>query len=315
MKIALLYPAWNGEGWSSTIGFHNEMMRRGWQVRHFNTYHNNGELMPGKNIRTYSADCLNKLHHAIANEFYRPDAIMLFDYGVFDAPQLHKRFFPGVPFILEAGDCPQAFRMHMLKANKFDYVLSPDWPSTEVFRHNGFEAEFWTHCADTDVFYPRPEIEEAFDCVTTCGSRGKFPEGEGSLTDEISRQLGPRFNNERYFYGVKHAERLNMGKIVFQCSQFGEITRRLFEGMACGKMVLADRLMPTTRVQELFIDEQDIVYYDNAQDAIDKIKYYSEHEDERLAIAENGYRKVLAEHSCKKRVDTLEEIITQRISV
>lgn len=309
MRIALLYPAWEGEGWSSPIGFHREMMSRGWDVRHFNTYHNDGELMPGKNVRAYSAECINNLNFAIKNHGYRPDAVMVFDYGVFDAPQLDKRFFPGIPFVLEAGDCPQAFRMHMQKAHKFDLILSPDHPSTDMFNKLGLNAKFWTHCADTEIFYPRPEIDEVFDCVTTCGSRGRTD--DGSVTDVIQRELGERFNNERYFFGNQHAERLNMGKIVFQHSQFGEITRRAFEGMACGKMVLTDRLPEETLLQELFIDGEDIVYYDDAQDAIDKIKYYAENTQERQRIARNGLAKVLDHHSCHVRVNDLEQYITE----
>ena len=52
------------------------------------------------------------------------------------------------------------------------------------------------------IFYPRPEITEQFDCVTTCGSRG------GGLTQAIQDVLGLQFNNERYFYGEDHAKRL-----------------------------------------------------------------------------------------------------------
>ena len=40
----------------------------------------------------------------------------------------------------------------------------------------------------------------------------------------------------------EHTEFLNKGLMVVQHSRWGEVTRRIFEGMACGKMVLCDRL-------------------------------------------------------------------------
>jgi spore maturation protein CgeB len=123
--------------------------------------------------------------------------------------------------------------------------------------------------------------------------------------------LGDRFNNERYFFGEDHAKRLMLGRIVFQCSQFSEITRRIFEGMACGRMVLTDRLPEATRIQELFVDGEDIVYYDDADDAIEKINYYINNEEERERIAANGKSKVLAEHTVSHRVDALERIIKE----
>jgi spore maturation protein CgeB len=74
-------------------------------------------------------------------------------------------------------------------------------------------------------------------------------------------------------------------------------------------MVLTDRLDPETRMEELFEDGQDIVYYDSADDAIDKVNYYTEHPQERERIAANGKRKVLGQHTVAHRVDVLEDVI------
>jgi hypothetical protein len=303
MKIAMLYAAWDGEGWSTPIGVHRELIRRGHEVELFNLYHNNGEIMPGKNARIYSADCLNQLNHQMKNGFYKPDVVFQMDYGMFDAPQLDKQWFPGTTWIMEAGDEPQSHRMNWQKAHKFHAVLTPDYPCVERYNAAGIYAEWWTHHADEYVFKPYADVQEEFDCVTTCGGR--------RVTAEVQKALGEAFNNKRYFFGEDHARRLNMGKMVFQCSQHGEITRRVFEGMACGKMVITDRLPAETRIEDLFQDGRDIVYYDNAKDAIEKIKYYATHDEERQRIAQNGFLKVLENHSVTKRVDQLESVIAK----
>jgi hypothetical protein len=306
MKLAMFYANWEafGELWSTPLGLRWEFEARGHEVAVYNLYHANGDFLPQKKIRSYSGDCFNKLSIDF-KQGYKPDALLLCDYGPFDYVGCDKQYYPGVKFILEAGDTPQSFRMHLQKAHKFHAVVTPDYQSVELFQQYGVNAKWMTHWGDQRVFYPRPEIPEAFDCVTTCGPRG------GGLTETIKAALGESFNNERYFYGEDHAKRLCMGKMVFQCSQFKEVTRRIFEGMACGKMVITDRLPLATKLQELFVDGEDIVYYDNAEDAIEKIKYYVSHDDERNRIAKNGYNKFINNHSIKQRVDMFEDLINE----
>jgi spore maturation protein CgeB len=75
--------------------------------------------------------------------------------------------------------------------------------------------------------------------------------------------------------------------------------------MACRKLVITDRLPEETNINQLFVENEDIVYYDSADEAIDKIKYYLENESEREKIANSGYAKVMKDHTAKARVDAL----------
>lgn len=47
---------------------------------------------------------------------------------------------------------------------------------------------------------------------------------------------------------------------------------------------------------------KDFVYYEDINDAIDKATYYLEHEDERIAIAENGLQKIREAHTYEIRI-------------
>jgi hypothetical protein len=303
MKIAMLYAHWKkfGEKWCTPESWKLEFEARGHKVDVYNLYHDDGALNPRKNVRRYSDEGLTALYWAHPTEKY--DVVYVLDYGPFQSLKLNEANFPGAILIKEAGDSPQSHNMHLQTAYLFDLVLTPDAECVEDYKRRGINALWQTHFADERVFYPRPEIVPCFDCVTTCGPRGN------GLTETIKAELGDRFNNERYFYGEDHAKRLCMGKIVFQRSQFGEITRRIFEGMACGKMVLTDRLSSDKKLDQLFTDGVDIVYYDNAADAIEKIRYYSEHDAEREQIAANGFAKVMANHTVAARVSELEKAI------
>jgi spore maturation protein CgeB len=55
----------------------------------------------------------------------------------------------------------------------------------------------------------------------------------------------------------------------------------------------------------MFIDGEDIVYYDEMFDCIEKMNYYNENEEERERIANNGMMKVLHKYTQVQVVDTL----------
>jgi len=303
MKFAMLYASWEnfGEPWSTPQGIKNELESREHEVRHYNLYHDDGVRIGG--THKYSNQGINTLLDDIRRGIFTPDAILAMDYGPWDAVQFDKKYFPGVVLLSEAGDEPQSHRQHLSKAPRVHAVLSPDRQCVERYNELGYNAVYWTHHADTRIFYPRPDVQIEFDCVTTCGPRG------GGLTEEIKKTLGDSFNNERYFYGDDHAIRLNMGHMVLQCSQHKEVTRRIFEGMACGRLVLTDRLPEETGLSEMFVDGQDIVYYDNAQDAAAKIRHYMAHPEEMDAIAKSGHHKVMTQHTQVQRCNVIETLV------
>lgn len=303
MRIAALFAYWEGEPWSSPRGWLKELASRGHEMRWFNLYHDNGRL-PTKGHRRYSCEGINEMHRLYINGVFVPDVVFLMDYGPFDAQQYDKRLIPEATWVFESGDEPQSHRMQLPKAVKSHIVLSPDKQCVDRYNQMDVNAHWWTHCADTKIFKPYDE-EVKYDCVTTCGPRGR------GVTDSIKEALGDRFFNDRYFWAEEYARLLNRGKMVFQHSQYGEVTRRIFEGMACGKMVITDRLPPETGIEEIFEDGKDIVYFDNSQDAVDKIKYYARNDEAREEIAANGFMKAVEHHSVKARIDELERLIAE----
>jgi spore maturation protein CgeB len=106
---------------------------------------------------------------------------------------------------------------------------------------------------------------------------------------------------------MEYGDFLNSGVLVFQQSRWHEITRRVFEGMACGKLIITDRLPIQSNIDNLFVENEDIVYYDSLGDCISKINYYlsSEAKEDRERISLNGYNKVINMHTQVKRVDSI----------
>lgn len=76
------------------------------------------------------------------------------------------------------------------------------------------------------------------------------------------------------------------------------IPLRILDIMGCGGFVLSNY---QEDLCSEFVPDEDFVYYESMEDAVEKAGYYLEHEDERRRVAENGYRKVKEYHNFKQK--------------
>ena len=285
MKITFLY-AYDGEEWSTPMAIVKEFQLRGWQT----------EIVSIGSNKTVSYHDL-KLQRWLELK-PQTDIVMFLDWGRFDSPYLDKALLPNAFWIQESGDDPQNFERNFPKSNRFHYTITPDKQSAEEYRNRGINAEWINHFADTMVQFPM-NIEPKYVAVTTRGF------GNSEFLDYLTNWAEGAIGNKNGMGPKEHTEFLNSGLMVIQNSRWGEITRRIFEGMACGKLVLTDNLASETGLRDMFIDGEDIVYYDDMFDCIEKMNYYNENEEERERIAHNGMMKVLHNYTQIQLVDKL----------
>ena len=282
MKITFIY-AYENEEWSTPLSLAKEFESQGWEVEFVSIGSNKLQNWNDSEIKTW------------IDSKPKTDIVLFMDWGRFDSSLLDKNLVDAF-WVQESGDDPQNFDRNFPKSERFHITLSPDFDSTEEYKKRGRDAYWWTHFADTKVQFPILS-EPEFVAVTTRGKGGS--EFLDTLTDHGQGTIG----NKNNMGPDEHTEFLNKGLMVVQKSRWGEITRRIFEGMACGKMVLCDRLEKSKKLDELFIDGEDIVYYDDIFDCVEKMNYYRENEEERERIANNGFKKILENHTQKQRVE------------
>ena len=281
MKITFIYNHSPNEIWSTPLSLLNEFKERGWETE----------------IVSITATDDTALQLWIQQD--TPTDIVLFmDWGRIDSPYLDKSLKPNSFWIQESGDDPQNFERNYPKANRFHYTITPDKVSAEEYRICGINADWVPHWADIAVQFPM-NLEPKYVAVTSRGMGGS------AFLDYLTNWAEGTIGNRNGMPVNEHTEFLNRGLMVIQNSRWGEITRRIFEAMACGKMVLTDRLDISTGLSEMFIDGEDIVYYDEMFDCIEKINYYNENEEEREKIAYNGMAKVIANYTQIQVVDKL----------
>ena len=287
-KITFIY-AYENEEWSTPLALAEEFDARGWDV---------GIVSIGSNRKQeYYDDDIQKW----LLEKDDSDIVLFMDWGRFDSPFLDKEKLPSAFWIQESGDDPQNFDRNFPKAVRFNMTLSPDADSVEEYQKKGINAYWWTHFADTKVQYPIDDLDPSYVAVTSRGPGGS------QFLDTLTEHADGAVGNKNGMGPEEHTAFLNSGQMVIQNSRWGEVTRRIFEGMACGKMVLCDRLDKSKKLEELFTDGEDIVYYDGMVDCINKMNEYSADETERNRIAENGLEKVLDNHTQIQRVDFIIE--------
>ncbi len=271
---------YKGEEWCMPLAILNEFKERGWET---------------DIVSIANGDGLLKQFVEGPNE---PTIVMFLDWGRFDSPYLNKDLKPNSFWIQESGDDPQNFERNSPKANRFHFTITPDKQCAEAYKSMGINAEWVNHFADTQVQFPM-NLEPKHVAVTTRGI------GNSQFLDYLYHWAEGAVGNRNGLGPKEHTEFLNTGLMVVQNSRWKEITRRIFEGMACGKMVLTDRLDESTGLSEMFIDGEDIVYYDEMFDCIEKMNYYNENEEERERIAHNGMMKVLHNYTQIQVVDKL----------
>lgn len=281
-SISFIFAHHKSDKWSTPLAVVNEFKSLGWKTSIHSLFDKNQD---------YTDENVHKLLKT------KPDIIMHMDWGQHQSVLLSQLRSTGAFLVMESGDDPQRFNDNLLKAQYFDLILSPDAPSTARYRELGINAYWWNHFADTRVYKPLT-VDPKYAAVCSRGMNRS-----ASIIDQIAKKLPYDVCNQNGWVGDEHNTFLNSGKIVLQQSKHGEITRRIFEGMAAGRLVLTDRLNSSRRIDELFVENQEIVYYNNEMDCVNKIEYYCSNDTERERIALNGYRKVIENHTVKQRVE------------
>ena len=100
----------------------------------------------------------------------------------------------------------------------------------------------------------------------------------------------------------------SQSRIVVNTSIAGDVTMRVFEGAACGALVLTDAT--ANGLDTLFNVGDELVAYADDADLLDKATYYLAHDDERARIAQAGQRRVLAQHTYAHRAQAILDIVT-----
>ena len=88
------------------------------------------------------------------------------------------------------------------------------------------------------------------------------------------------------------------------------VPARVFDVMSVGGFMLSNW---QEEISELFVEDKEIVTYKTPEELIDKANYYLRHENERMRIGVNGYRKVKEQHTYEQRLERMISIVQGKV--
>lgn len=107
-------------------------------------------------------------------------------------------------------------------------------------------------------------------------------------------------------YRIRAASRVTITKHITSVVGEDAANQSLYEVTGIGSCLVVDN---KKNLGALFELDREVVTYDNAREAVEKITYLLEHEDERAQIAAAGQQRTLRDHTYAHRMEELRDIL------
>ncbi len=197
------------------------------------------------------------------------------------------------------------------KAPRFDLVFAAQRDGVDLLRGIGVRSASWLPLAcDPGVHRKHDDVAKQYD-VAFVGN--VFPGPRAELLGIIQRRYRNSFVGQRYFEEMACA--YSAARIVFNRSIRNDVNMRVFEGVACGSLLMTNDLSENG-LAELFRDGVQLATFRDGDDLVDKLAFYLEREALRERIAAAGLAETIAKHTYAHRMETIlrraEEALSNR---
>jgi Flp pilus assembly protein TadD len=207
------------------------------------------------------------------------------------------------------------FFWHREYARVFDFVFTTQRDYVEKFKAHGIQRVFWLPWSiDTRVFRDYG-LERTYDIVFVGTMDPSHRRKRSYLIEELSKKF--RLD----LFGTQPDKRLSLpemaevysqARIVLNESIFREVNFRVFEAMACGPLLLTEKI--GNGLFELFQDRKHLVVFDHTN-FMDLAAYYLKYSEEREAIADSAKQIVTKKHSHVTRARELVDILQSHMNL
>jgi spore maturation protein CgeB len=187
----------------------------------------------------------------------------------------------------------------------FYLVVTTDKEGYDKRRKEGFSNVLLSQWACNHFFYKNLNLPKIYDVsfIGRCyGKRLSFIETLRKEEVDVAT-FGQGWENDRRILQSDLIKIYNQSKISLNIS-FAKLDNNIqikgrdFEAPWCGSLLVTKH---SREIAKYLMPEKEIATYQDANDAVEKIKYYLKNEDERKRVAKKGYERVLKEHTFEKR--------------
>jgi len=195
-----------------------------------------------------------------------------------------------------AGD---SYPYRLEKSKKADFVFVAQKSAVEKMKKDGVANPIWLPHAVEPQAYPK------FDLLSKKYDLCFVGHVNNQLREDALDRMFREFPN--FYYGQalfeEAARKYAESKVCFNIAMTDDVNMRNFEIMATGSLLLTSYLPDFEDLG--LIDGKHLVLYKTLDEAVEKVKYYIEHEDERTAIAQAGYEHTIKNHTIQHRVNVI----------
>lgn len=200
-----------------------------------------------------------------------------------------------IPCDTHISDAGKSYRFN--RADNSDWVFWNQKRGMELYNQTETanpKKSYWLPCAVEPVAYPNTPIamkkyDIGFVGYVTFQKRA-------IMLDRMFKEFPNFFFGQRLFEAA--AEEYRKSRIVFNTAADDDVNMRCFEATATGSFLLTEWV---PHLDELFEDGKHLVTYKTIDEAVEKAKYYLEHEEEREKIAKAGMEHTLKNHTYELR--------------
>jgi len=201
-------------------------------------------------------------------------------------------------------------KRHILEGS-YELVFCPMLKEIEMLRKKSPAEIAWMNFACAPEIHKRFDIERNHD-IGFVGNDGGVP--RKFYLQEIRERHDNSFIGRADYREMSRI--YSSSKIGFNFAIRGEcLTMRSYEIMACGAMLLMNRLRDDSAEKSGFVDRKHLVMFDGPADLFELIDYYLKNKGEREEIAENGYRLTIEKHTYAQRVKEMLGIVKNRFDL
>jgi glycosyltransferase involved in cell wall biosynthesis len=211
------------------------------------------------------------------------------------------------PLAYWAIDTHRNFDVRLERARRADFVFAAQRDGAEMLRRAGTATAMWLPLGCDPEVHRRHEVDKQYD---VCIVGHVFPGPRAELLELLARRFPNHFIGQAFFNEMARIYSAN--RTVFNRSLLNDVNMRVFEVLACGSLLITNDLSENG-LDELFRDGEHLVTYRSAEELIEKVAYYVEHEEERERIASAGRAEVIAKYTYRHRVERMLSEVSGRV--
>lgn len=193
-------------------------------------------------------------------------------------------------------------------AHCFNWNITTSVDALEKYKKINYSNVIYSQWACNHFLYRPMPLVKQYDVTFIGQPHGIRKEFVGALEKAgISVQVwGNGWGNGRVtlqeMIRIYNQSKINLNISVASTDGVNQIKGRDFEVPGTGNLLLTG---DSQELRNFYQPDQEVLTYRSVEEAVDKIRYYLKHEEERGKIAEAALRKTLAEHTYKERFNRI----------